>query len=38
VQNGEETPTAYKQCMLRFGWQYAYTVRDTSDCYPDPRS
>jgi hypothetical protein len=37
VQNGEVTPTAYKQCMLRFGWQYAYTVRDASDRYPDPR-
>jgi hypothetical protein len=37
VQNGEETPAAYKQCMLRFGWQYAYTTREASDRYPDPR-
>jgi hypothetical protein len=36
VQNGEETPAAYKQCMLRLGWKYAYTQRDASDRYPDP--
>ncbi|MFI5015894.1 MAG: hypothetical protein ACHQAY_26465 [Hyphomicrobiales bacterium] len=23
--------------MLRFGWQYAYTKREASDRYPDPR-
>ncbi len=37
VQNGEETPAVYKQCMLRFGWQFAYTQREPSDRYPDPR-
>ena len=36
VQNGEETPADYKQCMVRFGWQYAYTKREASDRYPDP--
>ena len=37
VLNGEETLRAYKECMLRFGWEYGYTVRDASDRYPDPR-
>jgi hypothetical protein len=37
IQNGEETPAAYKRCMLSFGWQYAYTKREASDRYPDPR-
>jgi|ERR1700688_1640955 hypothetical protein len=37
VQNGEETTAAYKQCMMRFGWQYTHTEREASDRYPDPR-
>ena len=36
VQNGSDTPDAYKQCMLAQGWQYASTTR-YRDVYPDPR-
>ena len=38
VQNGSDTPDAYKQCMLPEGWEYGYTTRTVRrDVYPDPR-
>ena len=38
VQNGSDTPDAYKQCMLQEGWEYGYTTRTVRrDVYPDPR-
>jgi hypothetical protein len=27
VENGSDTPDAYKQCMLAQGWQYGFTTR-----------
>jgi hypothetical protein len=31
VQNGATTSANYKRCMLRQGWQYGSTARDTID-------
>jgi hypothetical protein len=36
VQNGSDTPDAYKQCMAAQGWQYDHTTR-YRDVYRDPR-
>ena len=36
VQNGSDTPDAYKQCMVAQGWQYDHTTR-TRKVYADPR-
>ena len=35
VQNGSDTPDAYKQCMQTQGWEYGHTTRN--NVYPDPR-
>jgi hypothetical protein len=35
VKNGENTPTPYKQCMLRQGWRYRSTARIHTWIDPD---
>jgi len=38
VQNGQDTPDTYKQCMVGQGWEYGYTTRTVrKDVYADPR-
>jgi hypothetical protein len=38
VQIGQDTPDAYKQCMMAHGWEYGSTTRRLDKTpYPDPR-
>ena len=38
VQLGQDTPDAYKQCMMAHGWEYGSTTRSLDKSpYPDPR-
>ena len=38
VQIGQDTPDAYKQCMMAHGWEYGSTARSFSNKpYADPR-